>query len=132
MPGYACPHCRKSFTAPASTAAAQVRCPHCKKPVEVPATAASRWFVARNKKKFGPYTWQQLQTLAKRGDVNPDDLLRQEGARKWQRAGTVRNLFSAAALAAKPPVVTTSTAAPPKAKARGSLVMLLVALALGG
>ncbi len=94
MPGYACPHCRKSFTATPSAAAAQVLCPHCGHAVEVPATPASRWFLARNKKKLGPYTWQQLLTLAKRGDVGRDDMLLQEGTKQWLPADTVGALFA--------------------------------------
>lgn len=114
MPGYACPHCRKSFTAPPSASAAQVLCPHCRQEVAVPATPASRWFLARNKKKYGPYNWQQLLTLAKRGDVAPDDMLLQEGMKQWQRAGAVPKLFATA----KPAGAKTSVGSEPKTPKR--------------
>ncbi len=94
MPGYACPNCRKSFTVPSE---AQVRCPHCQQPVE--ATSASRWFLAREKKKLGPYTWRQLLALAKRGDVGPGDMLLREGSKQWQRADSVPKLFAVAKFA---------------------------------
>jgi uncharacterized protein YkwD len=52
-----------------------------------PKTPASRWYVARDNKKFGPYTWQQLRTLAERGELLPSDMLLQEGTKKWVGAG---------------------------------------------
>jgi uncharacterized protein YkwD len=151
MPDYACPHCRKSFTAPPSAAAAQVLCPHCRQPVEVPATPASRWFLARNKKKYGPYTWQQLLTLAKRGDVGPDDMLLQEGTKQWLRAGTVRTLFAerepaseetavktaparqpATAVSTTAPTPKTRPAAAPKKTAHQAIAWLVAACAGAG
>ena len=93
MPEYACPNCGKEFTTPSS---AQVRCPHCRQALEAPATPASRWFLARNKKKLGPYTRRQLLALAKRGDVGPGDMLLREGSKQWQRADSVPDLFAIA------------------------------------
>ena len=69
MPQYTCPHCQKVFSASTTEAPLQVLCPHCQQTVEVPATTASRWFLARAKKKHGPFTWRQLLTLAQRGDI---------------------------------------------------------------
>ncbi|HZZ82626.1 MAG TPA: CAP domain-containing protein [Gemmataceae bacterium] len=132
MPGYACPHCRKSFTAPAGPTAAQVLCPHCRQPVEVPATAATRWFLARNKKKVGPYTFQQLQTLARRGEVGPDDLLLQEGNRKWQRAATVRQLFVEKKQLAENPAPRRSLNPTLLAMAAGLVCLLIGAVLIAG
>lgn len=63
----------------------------------MPATQGSRWFYARNKKKYGPYAWQQLLTMAQRGEVRPDDMLLREGTKQWVRADTVPGLFAGAA-----------------------------------
>lgn len=95
MSQFTCPHCRKALAAEAS--AARVVCPHCRQAIAAPATPAARWFYARNKKKYGPYTWQQLRTLAQRGEVRPDDMLLQEGAKKWLRAEALPELFAGAA-----------------------------------
>ena len=92
MPAYTCPHCQESFTAPATSLATRTPCPHCQQPVEVPATAASRWFIARDKQKLGPYTWQQLLRLAQRGDVKRDQMILQEGHKHWVRADSVPDL----------------------------------------
>lgn len=112
MPAYNCPHCHQPFTAAAGESSTRVLCPHCQQSVEVLGTNASRWFLARNKKKHGPFTWKQLLTLAERGDVKPDDLLLQEGSKQWVRAEAVPNLFPAApAKAASPKASASSSAA---------------------
>lgn len=102
---------------PEGISAARVVCPHCREKVDLPRTAPPkpRWFYAREKKKYGPYSWQQLLTLAESGVLRPDDMLLQEGSRQWVRASTLRSLFAGAseatgiraeapaALAAPPP-----------------------------
>ncbi len=97
-----CPHCQKEFAAAVDAAAKRVRCPHCQQPVEAP---APRWYYARNKKKHGPYTWQQLLSLAEGGEVGPGDMLLREGARQWVRADTLpalRTVFASMPVASKP------------------------------
>lgn len=102
MAAFSCPHCEKPFSVPATMPDAQVRCPHCREPVTLPKTPASRWFYARAKKKYGPYTWQQLQTLAQRGDLAAADMLLQEGTKQWVRADTLPRLFPEKPPVAKP------------------------------
>lgn len=116
MPAYTCPHCQKAFTAPSRATAGEALCPHCTKAVGIPATTASRWFYARSKKKYGPYTWQQLQTLAQRGDVRPDDMLLREGTATWVSADTVAGLFGKSPPAKKSPEAVSAApiAAPPR------------------
>jgi uncharacterized protein YkwD len=111
MPAYTCPHCQKPFTVPASTPAAQVLCPHCRQPATLPNPSAARWFYARAKKKYGPYTWQQLLTLAQRGDLHGDDMLLQEGTKQWVRAGTLSALFADAGSSGQS---TTAAKSPPR------------------
>jgi uncharacterized protein YkwD len=70
-------------------------CPHCQ--------GATRWYYARDKKKCGPYTWPQLVTLVNQGMLRADDMVLQEGAKKWVRADSLPNLFAKAEpLVAKP------------------------------
>src|SRR5262249_36847569 len=83
MASLTCPHCQKAFHAAA--AAGPGRCPHCRRVVASSKTHASRWYYARAKKKHGPFTWQQLQALAQRGEFGADDMLLQEGAKQWVR-----------------------------------------------
>jgi uncharacterized protein YkwD len=127
---YPCPHCRQSFIAPPSVSATHVHCPHCRQTVEVPATPASRWFLARNKKKLGPYTWRQLLTLAKRGDIGPSDMLLQEGTKQWLHAGTVAKLFGPSERArSKSPMARLSTASR-VAVCAGAAALLLLSVGL--
>jgi uncharacterized protein YkwD len=112
MPAYTCPQCQKPFRMPEPASAAQVVCPHCRQTVTLPKTSASRWFFARAKKKYGPYTWQQLLTLAQRGELQPTDMLLQEGTQQWMRADAFAVLFAE--------VATAVTASAPPTKARRS------------
>src|SRR5437016_468850 len=112
MPAYTCPHCKVPFSVPATSAAARGVCPHCRQTVALPKTSASRWFYARSKKKHGPYTWQQLLTLAQRGELLADDMLLQEGAKQWVRAGTLPALFADVAPAAKQTPTPSKAASP--------------------
>jgi uncharacterized protein YkwD len=93
MPAFTCPHCQKAFRLPTASAA-QVRCPHCRQVVTLPVPSASLWYYARAKKKHGPFTWQQLLTLAKRGELHSDDMLLQEGSKQWVRADSLPSLFA--------------------------------------
>jgi len=137
MPQYTCPHCSQPFTATSATSATQVLCPHCKQAVEVPATSASRWFYARGKKKYGPYTWQQLSTLAKRGDLQPDDMLLQEGTKQWVRADSLPALaaiFTPTAVSATPeePALIAPLAGKSRRSAPRSVPWLIAGLAGAG
>ncbi len=96
MPAFACPHCQNVFSLPSDSASAQVLCPHCRKSVSVLTTDASRWYFSRDKKKHGPYSWKQLVELASRGDLLPNDLVLQEGAKQWRSAESVPNLIAPA------------------------------------
>jgi uncharacterized protein YkwD len=110
MAEFTCPSCRKRYAVTATSS--HTPCPHCAHVAASP----SRWFLARNKKKYGPYTWQQLVTLVRRGEVKPDDMLLQEGAKKWVRAETLPALFH------EP---TTPKARPKPAQSKRPLVWLI-------
>jgi uncharacterized protein YkwD len=120
MPTFTCPHCQKPFSVPSATsAAARVLCPHCRQAVSLPKTQGSRWFYARAKKKYGPYTWQQLLAIAQRGELRADDMLLQEGSKQWVRARTFPALFVN--------VAPTATLAPPAKKSLPRLLPWLIA-----
>ncbi|MSU78778.1 MAG: DUF4339 domain-containing protein [Gemmataceae bacterium] len=125
MPAFSCPHCQNPFSLPSESASAQVLCPHCRKPVSVPTTQASRWYLARDKKKHGPYSWKQFMELATRGDLCPDDLVLREGEKQWRRADSVPNLFPAINTT---PKIAESTPKKEPAKAKRATPWLLIGI----
>jgi hypothetical protein len=54
---------------------------------------AGRWFVARGKKNYGPYTFEQMKHWAEGGNVVPVDMVFQEGTVKWKPASEVEELL---------------------------------------
>ena len=54
----------------------------------------TRWYYARERKKVGPLTWDQLRQLVDTGALTPTDMLLQDGAGKWQPANSFPNLFT--------------------------------------
>src|SRR5262245_35184562 len=95
----ACLSCREVFEIEAAQAGQSVRCPHCQAAMPVaPANPASpRWFVARDRRKLGPYSAAQLKQLAAGGGVGPDDMVLREGQPKWVPARAVKGLIAAPA-----------------------------------
>src|SRR5262245_55405540 len=53
----------------------------------------ARWFCARDKRKLGPFSWEQLRAMIARQELKPQDMLLQEGQTKWQPAQGVDGLF---------------------------------------
>jgi hypothetical protein len=49
-----------------------------------------RWYWVHNGRQGGPVTWDELQTLAKRGSLRADDLVLREGTQQWKPAATAR------------------------------------------
>ena len=56
---------------------------------------ADEWFYVKDKKKQGPVTFVQLQSLAAQGHIAPGDMLLQGGTTKWTAAESVQGLFPA-------------------------------------
>jgi WD40 repeat protein len=57
---------------------------------------AERWYIGRaNKQRYGPYTFGELNGLARAGELLPTDMLLPEGASKWVPASSVPELFPA-------------------------------------
>jgi uncharacterized protein YkwD len=90
MADITCPKCQRRFTTE-SEAAAPSACPRCRRALEAP----MRWYVGRARKKHGPFTWLQLQALAQRGRLRPEDLLRPASGGRWSTVATFPALMSA-------------------------------------
>ncbi len=101
-----CPHCHRAITPPASSGA-RLACSHCHSPVDCASDKTSRWFIAQQNAKSGPYSWRALCALASRGDLDPDAMLIKEHSERWVRARTLQALFTAA-----PSAKTADTAGP--------------------
>ena len=50
------------------------------------APSEARWYYARDHKKVGPLTWEQLRHLAATGLLTPSDMLLRDGESEWQWA----------------------------------------------
>ncbi len=55
---------------------------------------AESWHVAKGKTKLGPFTREQLEQLARSGELLPSDMVLRAGSGKWQAASTVAGLFA--------------------------------------
>src|SRR5262249_44277409 len=47
------------------------------------------WYYARNRVKYGPYRFDQLQEIARLGNITPADMVLQEGSRRWVPASSL-------------------------------------------
>jgi WD40 repeat protein len=54
----------------------------------------SRWFHARGREKLGPFTLVELQLRAQQGELQPSDMVLQEGTPQWTSANSIAGLFS--------------------------------------
>jgi uncharacterized protein (TIGR03067 family) len=50
----------------------------------------ARWFYAKDKKKCGPVSSESLHALLSRGEIQPTDMVLQEGATRWVPASSLR------------------------------------------
>ena len=56
------------------------------------------WYYARDKRRFGLFTFDQFRQLAASGVLSPADMVWQEGTQRWLTAAGVAGLFPAALL----------------------------------
>lgn len=103
-----CPHCHRAIVPPAASGA-QLACSHCQSPLDGASEKTSRWFVAHQNEKRGPYSWRALLALASRGDLDSDAMLFKDHSERWVRARTLLALFNSA------PAARTAEAAAPTA-----------------
>ena len=50
---------------------------------------SDKWYIAKEKKRVGPYTYSQIIRMAAFGDVVPSDMVFKEGALKWMPARNI-------------------------------------------
>jgi hypothetical protein len=55
----------------------------------------SSFFLARDKKKLGPFSWGQLQEMAGSGQLGPAEMILPPGSGKWVPASSLSGLFPA-------------------------------------
>jgi uncharacterized protein (TIGR03067 family) len=56
---------------------------------------ADSWHVAKGKTKLGPFSLEQLQELARTGELLPSDMVLPAGSGKWTSASGVNGVFGA-------------------------------------
>src|SRR4051794_24897132 len=61
------------------------------------------WYYAKDGQQYGPVPAQQLKQMAGAGQLQPDDLVFQEGGTQWVAASTVKGLFAGAPAPAPAP-----------------------------
>jgi hypothetical protein len=103
-----CPHCRVYFHIDEANAGKQVACRACGNPIRIPGTAPKMpvWHYTRERHPKGPVTFEQLRELARTGELNPGELVWQEGMAQWAEARTIDGLYPS------PPPVPAATAPP--------------------
>jgi hypothetical protein len=72
---------------------------------------AMDWYLKIANKELGPFSSEQLKTMAQKGQLSPEDLVRQGDRGPWTAAGRVRGLLAAAATSADstpPPALKTA------------------------
>lgn len=52
-----------------------------------------RWYVFRDERRTGPFSWEQLLEKAVEGDIQPDDLVWSEETAGWVQGRDVIGLF---------------------------------------
>jgi len=73
------------------------------------------WHLARQGQQFGPYTWPQIQLMAREGHIQPGDLLWGPSLPQWTPAGRIQGLALPPPAAPAPPRPAAGAPAPPPA-----------------
>jgi tetratricopeptide (TPR) repeat protein len=66
--------------------------------------SASNWYIARDKKKLGPYSTAQMKQMAELSQLLPTEMVLQDGTTQWKSASQVQEFFPVLASAAPPPL----------------------------
>jgi len=62
-----------------------------------------KWYTARDGQRQGPFDDATFHELARRGELQPRDLVWHSGAPAWREAQSVRGLLPTAAIEEPPP-----------------------------
>ena len=55
--------------------------------------SAAKWYIDRDGKYLGPYSWDQVKQLAKQGEILPKDILWNKDVNLRDRADQISGLF---------------------------------------
>jgi len=90
-----CPHCKGTVACRDDLAGQVVGCPHCKKPFRMPGVAPTptRWYLARNGQRSGPFLLPHLRQMVQTGQLQPSDMLLREGEQTWKPAQSMDGIF---------------------------------------
>ena len=72
------------------------------------------WFIARGKERVGPYSLEQLRTLAGRRELTPQDMVLQQGQARWQQAKDVPGLYATVSAPLVQPIAKSASSPPTK------------------
>ena len=89
-----CARCKVVFQTAAGSAV--THCPGCasSNSAQISTVAEPGWYYAHNKQKHGPVPRKQLQQLAAAGQLQPADMVLQDGTKTWLPASAVPGLFA--------------------------------------
>ena len=88
------------------------------------------WHYSHEGQKHGPVSSAELQGLARKGLLSPEDLVWKEGMENWQKAGRLKGLF--AAVAAAPPPMPVKEASGTAANVKQGITVLGASAKVGG
>jgi parallel beta-helix repeat protein len=57
---------------------------------------SGNWYYAKNGQRFGPFTFEQFRQMAMSGMLQTNDMVLDDATGKWQSAGSVTGMFTAA------------------------------------
>lgn len=60
--------------------------------MSVSTPSSSMWYFAREKKKLGPFSWDELRGRAVSGELKPEDMVLQDGSARWTAAQEIAGL----------------------------------------
>ncbi len=95
------------------------------------------WYLLKNRERYGPYSWEQLQDFIKENRLLADDLIWSQSLSAWTPAKQVPGLLTRATQTSPQVKTTTNKGAvrSPKKKKKGTLIVggfLLILLIAGG
>lgn len=101
---FRCPRCQKVLSAPDDKAGVQTRCSGCQQPLQVPQPppVSAPWYFRRQDQQHGPVSLADLKRLVSSGQLQPTDLLWQQGMAQWVPARSLKGLFPEAAAVPSP------------------------------
>lgn len=92
---------------------------------------AEQWYIARDNKKHGPYSFAQMHKMASSGQLLPIDMVLKDGTGKWAPATQVPGLLPAVAIPVPPPLPSVPPPPAQPAQAGSQLPQALRSVVIG-